>query len=576
MKRHVMTTLVPLCVIGLVSISGCKVSSGVDPAAEAIHVDKVVSGYVVDQSGAPLAGVVVRSDDGLLEARTDSLGQFVLLMEFYDGRKSLYLEFRKDGYLGNHTEIPIYETASHYSTRVGLSMGESQALDSSAGGVVEFAEGKLLLTFGPHAFADALGNRVEGEVDVRAALIEPESLVPERLPVASMNAADPLVPDVSLLLASFGMFTMETWQGDVQVWPANGTVFDAEITGIERFVKAEKIQADSAIPSWTMDETSSQWLFNGWWQVVETALEPGARGEGRAAAPSDDDDPIGSDNTRYSIATSIENGRSDSANEPPPETRAYNCDAVAILNCMTGKISAEGLYQNTTTGEDAGETLSEEGVVGAWIGITGEGYAENCSQCTCNEQKTTTVCEDVKTCETTTNSDGSTTTECTTTRECHEETYTDTTLETPFVPTSATNACEGNEASNKSCSCTRYSRLLVNYSGSAYTDEQGKYCSNFGAGSSRNITVMKDWLITEQTKDGNGDGTVGTYVVAYRHDALDKRSADAGHMCNMGSCSLSWNHTIPCEWFWQNNACAVVGGCEVFHLLGYDEPTPHP
>lgn len=572
--RRVTQQVLHLGCIGILSFSGCQLGSSVDPSTEGTHVDKVFSGYVVDETGAPLAGVTVRSDDGLLETRTDSLGQFVLLMEFYDGRKTLLLNFSKEGYIGNHTEIPIYDGTSHYTTRMGLNAGESLLVDSSAGGVLEFGEGRLLLNFGPGAFADALGNPIEGEVEVRAALIEPESLIPERLPVPSMNAVDPLVPDVSLLLASFGMFTMEAWQGDVQVWPANGTEFGAEITGIERFVQSGRIAPDSVIPSWTIDLSSSQWMFNGWWQVVESDPETG----NRLLQPEDEDDPIGTDDSRYSIATSITIGTKGSTNEPPPATRAYNCDAVAILNCMTGKIKAEGLYGDTTTGEDAGETLSTEGVGGAWIGITGEGYAENCAQCTCNEVKTITVCEDVEHCTTSTLPDGTTETTCSTTRECHDETYTDTTIESPSVPTSATNACGGNEGanSNKSCSCSKNERLMVTYSGSAYSDENGKYCSNFGAGSSRNITVMKDWLITEEEKDANGDGKVSSYVVAYRHDELDNRSADAGHMCETGSCSLSWNHSIPCEWFWQNNACAVVGGCEVFHLLGYDEPTPHP
>ena len=83
------------------------------------------------------------------------------------------------------------------------------------------------------------------------------------------------------------------------------------------------------------------------------------------------------------------------------------------------------------------------------------------------------------------------------------------------------------------------------------------------------VKVLKDWMITETDPRTN---QVSSYVISYEYSENPRMIGPPRTVCEDGAglCGV-WNHEMPCEWFWANGGCAVVGGCEVFHLRGYDD-----
>lgn len=554
MTRTVRATIPITLLLALVPVAGCNLEPGGsgDPA-EGTQIDRVFSGYVVDDKGAALPGVTITSTDGELTTTSNSVGQFILLMPVFDGRASLDLKFEKEGYFANLTSIPIADETSHYTTLVSLSpVVETQVIDAELGGKLKFADGELIFEFGEAAFADAAGNTIEGEVEVSAHMIRPEDLKVEAMPVPSMLAYDPATPDQDALIASQGMFIMEAFQGDVQVWPAGGTTFRVVITGMERFIGDGLITPDAAIPLWTMDADASRWDFAGGWWVVEEVDDEGeiiARGaHGKQVA--EDESPVGSDNTLYAIVTDIPVGAT--SGSPPPQVPRYNCDARPRLSCVRGTIDAEGLWYDDEI-DDRQTDLETRPISGAYVGFEGIGDADNCNTCTCTETRAVEVCED-------TDGDGD--------EECRNENQTVVSTNRPnnsgFGDVCATTGTQD------ACTCTQWTTISVRYQGGAYTDGNGDYCANVGAGGRiTSAAVLKDWLITEVDPE---TGARSSYAVAYEsHENPRLSGLRAGNMCEAGGSCGVYNHTMPCEWFWMNGACAVVGGCEVHHLRDFDE-----
>ncbi len=545
----------------LVAVAGC---GGGGEEATPVHYDRIISGYVVDQDGAPVADATVQDQDGIYLVQTNYMGQFTIGIEVDDGSDGLFLTASKAGYLNNSASIPFKDDTSHYTTTITLVPAEVQTLNATTGGELVFAGGKLILNFGPDCMMDEFGNVIEGDVEVAVSYTEPEDLLPERLPVPSMNAWDPSSPDAPVGLSSYGMFNMEIYQGEERVYPASGTEFSIELTSMGRFIDTEcedraegcyGVDPDSPIPFWTMDEGSDTWQFAGWFTVIDYGPSDTAQKNGTA----DEDDLVDTDETRYSVYVDVPVG---TAGSPPPPTVSYNCDDRAILSCIRGKVEAGGLHGSTESTLDPRDSLSYEPVSGAWVGFQGLGMADFCTQCQCIRQVEKEVCDDPDD----ENGDGD--------RECYTTYVDESRLVGPVGSGAGNDPCPPSPG-DKSCSCIQWDRRFdVPYAGSAYTDANGEYCANVGQRIDH-ATVLKEWMITESNPD---NGAPSTYSVRYEyHEDLSQNRQLQGlqpnNTCEDGasaSCG-TFNHQIPCEWFWMNDACVVVGGCETFHMNAYDD-----
>jgi hypothetical protein len=217
----------------------------------------VVTGAVVDTSGAPLAGVTVTAAG--LTGVTAADGTATLALP--SGGTTVVV-FSKAGYVDGCQAVAATVGQTSYVEVAMMAQSASQPLDATNGGTVS-GPGGSSLTAPAGAFVDASGNAVTGLVDVALTPLDPTN--PAQLAAYPGDLMARRLDSSIAVLHSYGVLDIDVRQNGAKLQVATGKTLTASIPG------AAKGALPAASTLWSFDETTGLWK-----EESATALQTGS------------------------------------------------------------------------------------------------------------------------------------------------------------------------------------------------------------------------------------------------------------------------------------------------------------
>jgi hypothetical protein len=210
-----------------------------------------LQGYVEDEFGNPLADATVKVSG--ITKTTDANGYF--LFEGIDLNESYAMvRATKEGYHKNfRTFTPKANTVQTVKIQL-LSKGISKSFNSNSGGNLEFEGGKVKLNFPEKSIIKANGNAYNGNVNVIARYIDPES--DNLLNVMPGMLAGLTDEDEIAAMITYGMVTVELSDNDDNALEVNPD------SKVEVRLPASA-SSPAEIPLWHFNETYGLWIEAG-------------------------------------------------------------------------------------------------------------------------------------------------------------------------------------------------------------------------------------------------------------------------------------------------------------------------
>ncbi|GAA4342708.1 carboxypeptidase-like regulatory domain-containing protein [Flaviaesturariibacter amylovorans] len=228
-----------------------------NPVPSAVAPDPVsatLQGTVLDETGAPAAGVTVRA--GSRSATTDNNGHFRITGAALD-RKASVVTAQKNGYFKAVRSFAATSGANEVRIKL-IPRRSAGSFDAAAGGAVSLANGAQVTLPAGAVMLKSGGGTYSGTVHVYAAYIDPTAPdIAQTIP-GSLMADDKDGRRVTL--ASYGMMSVEL-QG------ASGEALQVK-TGQQATLKmpipaARAAAAPASIALWYVDEATGLWKEEG-------------------------------------------------------------------------------------------------------------------------------------------------------------------------------------------------------------------------------------------------------------------------------------------------------------------------
>lgn len=227
---------------------------------------------VLDTDGAPVVGAQATADGVPDSASTNEEGRVVLRAPAIDGA---VLRLSRSGFVDQLLRLDLSNgSAADAPLRVGM-MRRAAAQRFAADQPVELtgADGARV-ELPAHAFVDASGNLVSGEID---AFITPLNITSDAGLAAFPGGFDARAPvdDEPVSIASFGVadFSFEQNGQRLQLAPGVTAIIDIPVYVTED-VDGSLLQPNDPIPLWSLDETDSIWDHEGEGLLVAASASP--------------------------------------------------------------------------------------------------------------------------------------------------------------------------------------------------------------------------------------------------------------------------------------------------------------
>lgn len=226
---------------------------------------------VLDTDGAPVVGAQATADGVPDSTSTNEEGRVVLRAPAIEGA---VLRLSRSGFVDQLLRLDLSNGSSADAPlRVGM-MRRAAAKRFAADQPVELtgADGARV-ELPAHAFVDASGNLVSGEID---AFITPLNITSDAGLAAFPGGFDARAPDGEMAsMASFGVadFSFEQNGQHLQLAPGVTAIIDIPVYATED-VDGSVLQPNDPIPLWSLDETDSIWDHEGEGLLVAASASP--------------------------------------------------------------------------------------------------------------------------------------------------------------------------------------------------------------------------------------------------------------------------------------------------------------
>jgi len=249
--QYMRNTLVLVSLVVISLFAGC--SSG--PTTPGIGVGTqttTIYGRVVDESGAPIAGVSLTGGTGT--AVTDANGMFIIKNTTITQGRAVVIG-KKAGYFdGAHAASPF----SNGTTLIEFAMMSDAATASvpaTTGGTVNIAAGGSI-AFAAGSFTDATGAAYTGQVKVSARYLDPKNAN-----FFDFFAGDDMAQTASGKTAS--LISCGVLRVELKDAAGNPLKLNATMPATLNFPKPIDTKAPTSMPLWYFDETIGMWKEEG-------------------------------------------------------------------------------------------------------------------------------------------------------------------------------------------------------------------------------------------------------------------------------------------------------------------------
>ena len=227
-----------------------------------------VSGYVSDSSGA-LAGVTARWLGGAATATTDANGKVVLQLPT---GMPVVVRLSKAGYIDQTVALQLIGGVPDATFKAAMLLRKPpQDFDAAAGGTVVGTDGASV-TFAPNSLVDAAGQPLAGTAQVAITPVDIRGSGVALFPgaFAGIDASGASQP-----IASHGTAEFVLMQGGQKLQLAAGSTATIELPIYAALnLDGTAVAPGQAIPLWSLDETSGQWVQEGSGTVVASSASP--------------------------------------------------------------------------------------------------------------------------------------------------------------------------------------------------------------------------------------------------------------------------------------------------------------